>query len=413
MRIVDNAKGRMVSALLVAGGVAVAGCSTTGSSSLAPPTRTEPAVRPILPSAMRSGVRGLQVSGALPWAGLISIGSLLFGTTQHGGSSDRGVVYKITTGGVEKPIHKCAGPPDGEYPTGPVLRVVTCSCLYGTTQAGGTGNQGTIFAAKFSGGDNVLHNFVGSDGSDPEGRLIEVGPAVYGTTYGGGANGVGTVFKITISGSVLTTLHNFGATHTDAGFAYAGLLHVGSYLYGTTVGGGTSSLGTVFRIKPNGTSYSVLHNFSGGADGAAPYGNLIVDGGVLYGTTSQGGAANVGTVFKITTGGVENVVHAFGVASDGTYPFGALIKVNGIYYGTTEAGGSSGFGTVFSVTSGGSESVLHSFTGAPGDGRLAASTLHEIGTTLYGTTVYGGANDLGTVFKFTTPSGPEAPIYSF
>jgi uncharacterized repeat protein (TIGR03803 family) len=414
MRMLNNAKDRLVSALLVAGGVAVAGCSTNGGSSLAPLTRTVPAAGAVLPDAMRPGVQRLEASGALPWAGLINVGSLLYGTTQHGGSSDRGVVYKITTGGVEKPIHKFAGPPDGAYPTGPVLRVVACSCLYGTTQAGGTGNQGTIFAAKFAGGDNVLHNFVGSDGSDPEGRLIVVGPAVYGTTYSGGAHSVGTVFKITTSGSVLTTLHTFGATHTDGGFAYAGLLHVGSYLYGTTVGGGTDSLGTVFRIKPNGTSYRVLHSFSGGADGAMPYGNLIVDGGVLYGTTSQGGgAANVGTVFKITTGGVENVLHAFGVASDGAYPFGALVNVNGIYYGTTESGGSSGFGTVFSVTTGGSETVLYNFTGSPGDGRVAASTLHEIGTTLYGTTVYGGANDLGTVFKFATPSGPETPIYSF
>jgi len=413
MRIVDNARGRLVSAVLVTGGVAVAGCATIGGSSPAPMTRAVPAVRAILPDAMQPGVRRLQTSGSQPWAGLINIGSLLYGTTQYGGASNEGVVYKITTGGVEKPIHSFSGPPDGAYPTGPVLRVVACSCLYGTTQSGGTGNKGTIFAAKFSGGDNILHNFVGSDGSDPEGRLIEVGPAVYGTTYGGGANGVGTVFKIAISGSVLTTLHTFGATNTDGGFAYAGLLHVGSYLYGTTVGGGTSDLGTVYRVKPNGTSYRVLHSFSGGADGALPYGNLIVDGGVLYGTTSQGGPANVGTVFKITTGGIENVVRAFGVAPDGAYPFGALINVNGTYYGTTESGGSSGFGTVFSVTSGGSETVLHSFTGAPGDGRLAASTLHEVGTAQYGTTVYGGANDLGTVFKFATPSGSETPIYSF
>ncbi len=413
MRMLDNAKGRLVTALLVAGGIAIAGCATSGGSSLAPLTRTAPAARAILPDAMWPGVRRLQASGALPWAALINVGPLLYGTTQYGGSSNEGVVYKISTAGVEKRIHSFAGPPDGAYPTGPVIKVVACSCLYGTTQAGGSGNQGTVFAAKFAGGDNVLHNFVGSDGSDPEGRLIEVGPALYGTTYSGGANGVGTVFKITISGSVLTTLHTFGATNTDGAFAYAGLLHVGPYLYGTTIGGGTSDLGTVFRVKPNGTSYRVLHSFSGGADGALPYGNLIVDGGVLYGTTGQGGAANFGTVFKITTGGVENVLHAFGVATDGAYPFGALVKLSGIYYGTTEAGGSSNFGTVFSVTSGGSETVLHNFTGTPGDGRVAASTLHEIGTTLYGTTVYGGANDLGTVFKFTTPGGAETPIYSF
>jgi uncharacterized repeat protein (TIGR03803 family) len=224
---------------------------------------------------------------------------------------------------------------------------------------------------------------------------------------------VGTVFKITTSGNVLTTLHSFGATHTDGALVYAGLLHVGTYLYGTTNGGGVSNLGTVFKIKPNGTGYHVMHRFSGGADGALPDGNLIVYMGVLYGTTSQGGAANAGTVFKITTGGVENVVYDFGVAPDGAYPYGALINLSGTYYGTTESGGSSGFGTIFSVTSGGSETVLHSFTGAPGDGRVAASTLHQVGTALYGTTLYGGANDLGTVFKFATPSGPETPIYSF
>ena len=216
--MLNNTKGRLVSALLVAGSIAAAGCATIGGSSLAPLTRSVPAARAILPDAMRPDVRRLQSSGATPWAGLINIGPLLYGTTQYGGASNEGVVYKITTGGVEKPIHSFAGPPDGAYPTGPVLRVVACSCLYGTTQSGGTSNKGTIFASKFSGGDNILHNFVGSDGSDPEGRLIEVGSAVYGTTYSGGANGVGTVFKITISGSVLTTLHTFGATNADGGF---------------------------------------------------------------------------------------------------------------------------------------------------------------------------------------------------
>lgn len=409
----DSSRNWLVSTLLVAGGLAGAGCAANAGSSVAPFTPRARAAHVVLPSSVQPGVRSLQLTGANPWAGLINVGSLLYGTTQYGGSSNKGVVYKISVGGVEKPIHSFAGPPDGEYPIGPVLRVASCSCLYGTTQVGGTSNDGTIFAAKFAGGDNVLHSFAGSDGIQPLGRLIEVGPAIYGTTYAGGAHGVGTVFKITISGSVLTTLHSFGATHSDGASVYAGLLHVGPYLYGTTNGGGANNLGTVFKIKPNGTGYHVLHKFSGGADGALPDGNLIVDNGVLYGTTSQGGAANVGTVFKITTGGVENVVYAFGVAPDGAYPYGALINLSGTYYGTTESGGSSGLGTIFSVTSGGSETVLHSFTGAPSDGRVAASTLHKVGTFLYGTTLYGGTNDLGTVFKFATPGGPETPIYSF
>ena len=158
----------------------------------------------------------------------------------------------------------------------------------------------------------------------------------------------------------------------------------------------------------------MLHNFQAGADGALPYGGLVsAGGGLLYGTTSQGGLGNVGTVYKITTGGIENVIYQFQTGTDGAYPFGALAKVGGVYYGTTESGGTSGLGTVFSVTTGGIETVLHSFAGAPSDGKTPASTLLAVGPTLYGTTVYGGSNNFGTVFKFATPSGPETPMYSF
>src|SRR5579862_1942952 len=132
------------------------------------------------------------------------------------------------------------------------------------------------------------------------------------------------------------------------------------------------------------------------ADGGKyPQAPLIDVGGILYGTTNNGGAfdspktchGGCGTVFSITTSGVLKVLHSFGNAQDGQYPDHAgLVDVGGTLYGTTSAGGALGGGTVFSITTDGVENVLHSF-GGKGDGAdPSAGTLVELGGKLYGTT---------------------------
>src|SRR5271156_792334 len=101
-------------------------------------------------------------------------------------------------------------------------------------------------------------------------------------------------------------------------------------------------------------SYHVLYSFQGGSDGTAPFASVINVGGTLYGTTYSGGAGcpapGCGTVFSITPGGSESVVYAFkGGTGDGELPKAALIDVGGTLYGTTVSGGAFGGGTVFSL----------------------------------------------------------------
>ncbi len=190
----------------------------------------------------------------------------------------------------------------------------------------------------------------------------------------------------------------------------AALIKVGGTLYGTTTAGGANNLGTVFAVTPAGVE-TVVYSFKGGVDGESPAGSLIDVGGVLYGTTYGGGAHNCGTVFKVTSAGAEKVLYSFSGTPDGENPQAGLINVGGTLYGTTSGGGTGNSGTVFKVTPAGKETVLHSF-GADGDGTYPQAGLTNVGGTLYGTTVEGGTNDLGTVFKISR-AGVESVLYSF
>jgi len=182
-----------------------------------------------------------------------------------------------------------------------------------------------------------------------------VAGTLYGTTSSGGGTvsctgGCGTVFKITTAG-IETVLHSFGHD-SDGVFPYAGLINVKGSLYGTTAIGGASGPGTVFKITTAGVE-TVLYSFKVGSDGANPYAGLIDVAGTLYGTTVHGGTgsctAGCGTVFKITTKGMETVLHSFKDGRDGANPYAGLIDVAGTLYGNTSVGGASGNGTVFKV----------------------------------------------------------------
>src|SRR6267378_3149959 len=120
--------------------------------------------------------------------------------------------------------------------------------------------------------------------------------------------------------------------------------------YGTTANGGAFSAGTVFQLTPAGT-LTVLHEFAGGTDGAAPVAGLIqAADGNFYGTTSQGGASNAGTVFQLTPAGTLTVLHEFAGGTDGAAPVAGLIQAaDGNFYGTTTQGGASNAGTVFQL----------------------------------------------------------------
>lgn len=283
----------------------------------------------------------------------------------------------------------------------------------------------------------LLYSFSGgNDGASPIGGLIMDGSGnLYGTTAEGGLGKYGTVFKLEPTGSgsyAESVLYSFTGG-SDGGSPVGGLIMDSSgNLYGATLTGGGDNVGVVFKLVPNGSggyTESVLHTFTGSADGADPVGHLLMDsGGNLYGATEFGGGNNTGTVFKLTPSGggyAESVLYSFAGGGDAANPAAGLIMDStGNLYGTTAYGGNSSagysYGAVFELASNGggyTESVLYRFTDGSDGANPFAGLIMDSSGNLYGTTQYGGGshND-GTVFKLA-PNGSggytESVLYTF
>lgn len=228
---------------------------------------------------------------------------------------------------------------------------------------------------------------------------------------------LGRVVVTSAQAQTFTVLYNFGSL-PDAENSYADLVRDPSgNLYGTTANGGSSSLGTVFKLGPNGTE-TVLHSFLGGStDGQTPYGGLVRDkSGNLYGMTYQGGPLNLGTIFKVDTGGNETVLHNFaGGAKDGALPVGGLtLDRAGNLYGAIQTGGLNDLGVIVEFSKTGLFKVLHSFAGGASDGEYPYYTTLRMDAKgdIYGVTFEGGANGLGVVYELTK-DGIQIVLYSF
>ena len=359
-------------------------------------------------------------------------GGYLYGTTPSGGAMNLGVVFRVKTDGTDyQLLHTFeGGASDGASPLGGLV-LDGLGNIYGTTYMGGSADLGTFFKITTTGtGFTVLHGFTGApgptaDGANPMGTLAYDGVGTfYGTTEGGGEFGWGTVFMVDTSGTTFKVLHSFGDPAIVDGYVpEGGVILSGGYLYGTTYGtsdpaGLIADYGTVFKLTTGGGNYELLHIFADdGLDGAFPYGALVIAGsGDLYGTAYKGGANDSGTVFTLTTAGLNfKVLHDFGAeASDGLNPYSALIADGGTLYGTTISGGGSGFGTVFKIEVGGDQyGVVYSLLGLPLDGRNPYASPLLIGTTLYGTAGRGGATECGAIFKVDTNGSNRGLVHSF
>jgi uncharacterized repeat protein (TIGR03803 family) len=337
-----------------------------------------------------------------------------YGTTYNGGTNNLGTVFKITLAGVETILHSFAGDStDGNYPSASLIQGSDGN-FYGTNYSGGASNSGTLFKITPTGTETVFYSFnSGPEGQSPVGLIQGSDGNFYGTTSSGGTSGNGTVFKIS-SGGVETPLYSFSGGTTDGRFPASLTQGSDGNFYGTSALGGASNEGTVFKITPAGVE-TVLYSFTGGTDGSQPQAALIQStDGNFYGTTISGGASGQGTVFKITQSGFETVLYSFTGAADGGVPQATLIQgIDGNFYGTTARGGASGEGTVFKITSTGVETVLHSFAGGATDGSGPyAALVQGVDGSFYGTTRGGGISSQGTVFKIT-PTGMETLLYSF
>ena len=351
--------------------------------------------------------------GSGPNAGLIVDGKgALYGATQTGGGSSIycgdqgcGTVFKLTppvapaTQWRETVLYSFKGGLDGDTPEAGLI-FDRKGALYGTTVGGGAGNGGTVFkltppvppATKWR--ETILYSFKGgTDAANPRAGLVfDAKGALYGTTFLGGRLSGGTAFKLAppvppATKWSETVLHGFGAKNDGANPLGGLVFDAEGALFGTTDVGGSSRLGTVFKLTPpvppaTKWSETILHSFPATtSDGARPEAGLIFDGkGALYGTTASGGKSDLGTVFRLTPpvspaiSGSEAVLYSKG-GSDGETPYaGVVFDGKGALYGTTNGGG-AGLGTVFKLApQATADTVLYEFTGPP-DGQLPAAAV--------------------------------------
>jgi uncharacterized repeat protein (TIGR03803 family) len=369
-----------------------------------------------------------------------------YSTSDYGGDYGFGTVYKLTPnssgGWTQAVLYSFKGGSDGAYPfnSGAIFDVL--GNLYGVTYSGGTGTActlgcGTVFklSPSSNGGwtESVVYSFQdGNDGAEPHaGMILDSAGDLYGTTVSGGGNGIvknccGTVFKLEPNsggGWTESVLYSFTGRNDGSGSSSSLVFDATGNLYGTA-SGGTLNQGVVFELTPSSKgawTETVLYSFAGGTDGDYPKAPLTLDAaGNLYGTTNAGGSSYYGTVFELKPNGsggwTKSVRHNFSSAGgDGAYPAGGLVfDQAGNLYGTTGFGGNNtgcysntGCGVVFQlVPSGGqwSENILHIFTGGVDGGIPSASPIFDHAGNLYGTTQYGGAANLGAVFKLSPRS---------
>jgi uncharacterized repeat protein (TIGR03803 family) len=259
---------------------------------------------------------------------------------------------------------------------------------------------------------------------------------LYGTASVGGTNGYGTVFSLNLGDTNFTLLHVFTGGSDGSG-AFAGLVLASNTLYGTTVNGGNHDEGVVFAVDTGGTNFTVLHHFTArnypytNSDGGNPYCQLVLSSNILYGTASDGGSGNAGTVFALNLVNTNfTVLHNFAATaddanynltnSDGANPFARLLVSGNTLYGTTSSGGTGGAGTVFALNLGNTNfTVLHSFaevnflTLTNTDGTTPYDGLILSGNMLYGTASRGGNANGGTVFAVNTNGTFFTNLYSF
>jgi uncharacterized repeat protein (TIGR03803 family) len=368
--------------------------------------------------------------GYFPFGLTIDRKGNLFGTTAAGLAGD-GTVFELrrdSDGSWNEDVlydfsRDCCV--DGATPDGKLVFDASGN-LYGTTElGGGSTGGGTVFKLTRTGNEwigDLLYSFLfgsTSNGYYPIGGVVfDRNGNLYGTTlYGGGEElcngdyGCGTVYELTPGAAGIwahTLLYSFSGGD-DGANPLAGLALDGSgNLYGTTSLAGAHGDGTIFELTPNSAGTwdnTVLHAFTGGADGATPSAPLTFGpDGNLYGTTENGGAYGYGNVFQLTRGGSgvwqEKVLHQFTNGSDGASPQSGLIfDSKGNIYGTAWSGGNrQSDGVVFELVKSADsyvENVLYSFPGGAGGQNPNTQLVFDQVGNLYGTVPHGGTTGKG------------------
>lgn len=399
-------------------------------------------------------------------SGLTLVGDYYYGLKPKGGVNDRGTLFRVKVDGSDfDKIIDFDSTAYGSHPYGSLHYDGTH--LYGTTRYGGVDNEGTVFKTlpDGTGYERILDFGAQTSYHHPIGSIVSDGTYLYGSVIYDdlpSPNGEGAIFRMLPDGNNFQIVKDFASTNLK--FPYGSIITDSTYIYGTTEKGGVNDDGSIFKVRTDGSNFTLLHNFDHSTSGSWPRGPLMLNENSLYGMTQYGGDYTNGTLFKIDTSGTSfNKLYDFNDSITGKKPEGSLHIEDSVIYGHTCEGGLNDSGTMFRIDSTGNNfEVLIDFSNDLGDKpqgtiiknannllmltshkgeyyggtllefNLADSTtnvLHDFGRykrgkipskemvlvneDLYGTTLSGGENNSGTIFKIEKDGSNHEIIYTF
>jgi uncharacterized repeat protein (TIGR03803 family) len=320
------------------------------------------------------------------------------------------------------------GEGEGEY-ADTDLETDSAGNIYGTTVLGGDFGSGTVFQLSSTTNGwvhTVLYSFTGgADGGEPyKGVTLDREGNLYGTAVTGGSGscegGCGVVYKLTNSGGIWSqrVIHAFAGGNDGSGPGARVTVDRSGNVYGMAPTGGAHGLGTIYKIfqgPSGGWSLKVIHAFTGGADGATgSAGRMILRNGHLYGAATTGGTFGSGVVFELTPREGQwdfKTIYSFKGQVDGSFPYGALLfDASGNIFGTTYYGGANNIGSVYELSrrpiGEWEEKVLYSFRDGTNGNSPISNLVFDSAGNLYGTTSEGGLGS-GIIFKLSPVSGGQ------
>lgn len=325
--------------------------------------------------------------------GLVEAEGKLWGMTQEGGEFGDGVVFSIDTSGTNfTKVLDLSGSSFGRFSSNPLA--VLDDRVYGMTQIAGLYNQGTIFKVNPLNNQSELVKALNRNSLayDFDSSLVDAYGKLWGISTEGGPSNAGNIFSIDRDGTNFTVVHDFELSE-GPNSPLGSLTAAFNRLWGVTELGGTYDGGVLFSLDAQGSDFTVHHEFGQFPDGVTPNYDLLVRGGQIFGTTSEGGDNLAGTIFRINADGSGYSRLAAFDFENGAFPTGGLIDVNGKLWGVTEEGGEDENGNIFSINYDGSElTTVYEFQDT-GDGFFPRPTLVAYGDRVYGTTQ---GNELST-----------------
>ncbi|RED97885.1 choice-of-anchor tandem repeat GloVer-containing protein [Marinoscillum furvescens] len=328
-------------------------------------------------------------------SGMILVGEELWGTTYNSGAHAKGSIFSYQLNTEQyKTAFDFGNHPGNASALSELLHAN--GRYWGTTQLGGTHNSGVLFSIDEDGSDFTMnHHFTLIDGN-PLGSLQAIDDdRFWGVLIGAGQHGA--IYEYNHTLQQFSIIHYFD--QQDGNVPYSGLTKIDDQLWGVTELGGANNMGVIYKVDLNNSNdVTVVHEFDG-TDGQLPHGDLTLFNGRMYGTTTAGGNAQVGTLFSVDVNSLEFAVEHYFTAQESVTATGGLTAFYSRLWGISQNGG-QGAGTIFAYDPKNQElEVVHEFSGE--DGAVPSGSLTLLDNNLYGTTFADGEYYDGVLFVIT------------